>query len=85
MYACKSKARGNGTTKNINIYIPIKFNKTDMKTPLENAYETLSKLEIPYNSELHKLMCTLATEAFGTGYDKAVKNTKEVYEKVYEL
>ena len=56
-----------------------------MKTPLENAYETLSKLEIPYNSELHKLMCTLATEAFGTGYDKAVKNTKEVYEKVYEL
>ena len=60
--------------------------KTDiMKTPLEKAYHTLSKLDIPYNPELHNLMCTLATEAFGTGYDKAVKNTKEVYEKVYEL
>ena len=56
-----------------------------MKTPLEKAYLTLSKLDIPYNPELHNLMCTLATEAFGTGYDKAVKNTKEVYEKVYEL
>jgi hypothetical protein len=56
-----------------------------MKTPLEKAYDKLSKLDIPYNPELHNLMCKLATEAFGTGYDKAVKNTKEVYEKVYEL
>ena len=56
-----------------------------MKTRLQKAYHTLSKLDIPYNPELHNLMCTLASEAFGTGYDKAVKNTKEVYEKVYEL
>ena len=69
---------------NLSVYCGI--TKTDiMKTPLEKAYETLSKLDIPYNPELHNLMCTLATEAFGTGYDKAVKNTKEVYEKVYEL
>ena len=31
------------------------------------------------------IMSNLASEAFSVGYNKAVKNTQEVYEKVYEL
>ena len=56
-----------------------------MKTPLENAYDKLRDLDIEYNSELLTIMSNLASEAFSVGYNKAVKNTKEVYEKVYEL
>ncbi len=56
-----------------------------MKTPLEKAYDKLRKLDIEYNSELSAIMCNLASEAFSVGYNKAVKNTKEVYEKVYDL
>ena len=60
--------------------------KTDiMKTPLEKAYDKLRKLDIEYNSELLTIMSNLASEAFSVGYNKAVKNTQEVYEKVYEL
>ena len=60
--------------------------KTDiMKTPLENAYDKLRGLDIEYNSELLTIMSNLASEAFSVGYNKAVKNTKEVYEKVYDL
>ena len=56
-----------------------------MKTPLEKAYDKLRSLDIEYNSDLLTIMSNLASEAFGVGYNKAVKNTKEVYEKVYEL
>jgi len=64
----------------------INQNKTDiMKTPLANAYDKLRDLDIEYNSELLTIMSNLASEAFSVGYNKAVKNTQEVYEKVYEL
>ena len=56
-----------------------------MKTPLEKAYDKLRSLDIEYNSELLTIMSNLASEAFGVGYNKAVKNTQEVYEKVYDL
>ena len=59
--------------------------KTDMKTPLEKAYNKLRNLDIEYNSELLTIMSNLASEAFSVGYNKAVQNTKEVYEKVYDL
>jgi len=55
------------------------------KTPLANAYDKLRDLDIEYNSELLTIMSNLASEAFSVGYNKAVKNTQEVYEKVYEL
>jgi len=67
------------------VYCGILINKTDMKTPLENAYDKLRELDIEYNSELLTIMSNLASEAFSVGYNKAVKNTQEVYEKVYEL
>ena len=56
-----------------------------MTTPLENAYDKLRDLDIEYNSELLTIMSKLASDAFSEGYSKAVKNTKEVYEKVYDL
>ena len=56
-----------------------------MKTPLEKAYDSLRNSNIEYNSELLTIMSNLASEAFSVGYNKAVKNTKEVYEKVYDL
>ena len=56
-----------------------------MKTPLEKAYDKLRGLDIEYNSELLTIMSNLASEAFSVGYNKAVKNTQEVYKKVYEL
>jgi len=56
-----------------------------MKTPLEKAYNKLRDLDIEYNSELLTIMSNLASDAFSLGYNKAVKNTKEVYEKVYDL
>ena len=56
-----------------------------MKTPLENAYDKLRGLDIEYNSEILTIMSNLASEAFSVGYNKAVKNTQEVYKKVYEL
>jgi hypothetical protein len=56
-----------------------------MKTPLENAYDKLRGLDIEYNSELLTIMSNLASEAFSVGYNKAVKNTKQVYETIYEL
>ena len=56
-----------------------------MKTPLEKAYDKLRDLDIEYNSELLTIISNLASEAFNVGYNKAVQNTKEVYEKVYDL
>tara|TARA_R110000824_G_scaffold2700_1_gene12448 strand:+ start:383 stop:553 length:171 start_codon:yes stop_codon:yes gene_type:complete len=56
-----------------------------MKSPLEKAYDSLRNLDIEYNSELLTIMSKLASDAFSLGYNKAVKNTKEVYEKVYDL
>ena len=56
-----------------------------MKTPLEKAYDKLRYLDIGYNSELLTIMSNLASEAFSVGYNKAVKNTQEVYKKFYEL
>ena len=56
-----------------------------MKTPLENADNKGIGVYIEYNSELLTIMSNLASEAFSVGYNKAVKNTQEVYEKVYEL
>ena len=47
--------------------------------------DKLRGLDIEYNSELLTIMSNLASEAFSVGYNKAVKNTKEVYEKVYNL
>ena len=67
------------------VYCNILTNKTDMKTPLEKAYDKLRGLDIEYNSELLTIMSNLASEAFSVGYNKAVKNTQEVYKKVYEL
>ena len=59
--------------------------KTEYYGPLENAYDKLRGLDIEYNSELLTIMSNLASEAFSVGYNKAVKNTQEVYKKVYEL
>jgi len=56
-----------------------------MKTPLAKAYDKLRELDIEYNSELLTIMSNLASDAFSVGYSKAVKNTQEVYEKVYDL
>jgi len=68
------------------LFVYCGITKTDiMKTPLENAYDKLRGLDIEYNSELLTIMSNLASEAFSVGYNKAVKNTQEVYKKVYEL
>ena len=45
---------------------------------LKNAYDRLRDLDIEYNSELLTIMSNLASDAFSVGYNKAVKNTKEI-------